>query len=503
MSHVLVQLFSAISAIWIVGKIVQQRVANAKLRNIPPVGGDGYFSSYVTAFRFFGHAKELVLEGYEKYQGRVFKIPRLTKWIVVVTSPQLVDELRKAPDECLSFEEAVNDSLQVEHTLGGPIHHDPYHIGVVRGALTKNLGVKFDEVSEEIAAAFGDEMPATNEWTKRSVSDSILQIVARASNRLFVGLPLCRNKEYLDLNIKFTIQVVVSAQLINMFPEFMKPFVGQFLTSVPKSIKLARKFLDPIILERSEKQEAHATSDSGWEDKPNDFLMWLMDIATGPQRTTHDFVMRILTVNFAAIHTSSMTFTDALYYLAAHPQYVPELRKEIENVVKKDGWSKASFQQMRKLDSFLKEVGRIAGLGGLTSARKVMKDFTFSDGTTVPAGTTVSLPSAGVHLDSKNYENPYVFNPWRFSDIRSSSSDESIKHQMSSPNIEYLLFGSGRHACPGRFFAVNELKLLLSHVLMNYDVKFDGEGGVPNATWFGASRVPDRKAEVMFRKRQM
>ncbi|EEB97378.1 hypothetical protein MPER_03314, partial [Moniliophthora perniciosa FA553] len=146
------------------------------------------------------------------------------------------------------------------YTLGGPIHHDPYHIGVVRGALTRNLGVKFDEVREEIVAAFADEMPATN--------DSIFQIVARASNRLFIGLPLCRNKEYLDLNIKFTIQVVVSSQLINMFPEFMKPFVGQFLTSVPKSIKLARKFLEPIIVERLEKQEEYANSDSKWEDKP-------------------------------------------------------------------------------------------------------------------------------------------------------------------------------------------------------------------------------------------
>ncbi|EEB93346.1 hypothetical protein MPER_08007, partial [Moniliophthora perniciosa FA553] len=78
----------------------------------------------------------------------------------------------------------------------------------------------------------------------------------------------------------------------------------------------------------------------------------------------------------------------------------------------------------------------------------------------------------------------------------------SIKHQMISPNTEYLLFGAGRHACPGRFFAVNELKLLLSHVLVNYDVRFDGEGGVPKDMRFGASRAPNRKAELMFRKRQ-
>ncbi|EEB95780.1 hypothetical protein MPER_05196, partial [Moniliophthora perniciosa FA553] len=101
----------------------------------------------------------------------------------------------------------------------------------------------------------------------------------------------------------------------------------------------------------------------------------------------------------------------------------------------------------------------------------------------------------------KHYEDPYMFNPWRFSDIR-SPSDGSIKHQMISHNTEYLLFGAGRHACPGRFFAVTQLKLLLSHVLMNYDVRFDGEGQVPKDMWFGSNRTPNKKAELMLRKRQ-
>ncbi|ESK84204.1 cytochrome p450 [Moniliophthora roreri MCA 2997] len=403
MPHVLIQLTLAVSAIWIVNKVVQRRAWNAKLRNIPSVGGDGFVSSYITASRFFGHARELISEGYEKYQGRVFKIPRLTGWDIIVTSPQLIDELRKAPDEYLSFDEAMNEAMQVKHTLTLEVsRHDVHHIAIVREQLTKNLSAKFDDVRAEIVEAFADELPVTNEWTKCSVSDAIFQIVARTSNRLFVGLPLCRKKEWLDLNIQFTFQVVISAQLIKIFPEFIKSFVGRYLTPVPKSIKLARKLLEPIIVERLEKQKA-AWPDN---DKPNDFLMWLMDDASGPQRSAYNLVMRILATNFAAIHTSSITFTDALYHLAAYPQYVPELREEIESIIKENGWSKASIQRMRKLDSFLKEVGRVAGLGGLVSTRKVMKDFIFSDGTTVPAGATVSLPAAGVHFDSVTYPFP-------------------------------------------------------------------------------------------------
>jgi len=79
---------------------------------------------------------------------------------------------------------------------------------------------------------------------------------------------------------------------------------------------------------------------------------------------------------------------------------------------------------------------------------------------------------------------------------------ESIHHQMVTPRLDYILFGIGRPACPGRFFAVNELKTLLSHVLMNYDVKMENPGQVPPPTWFGTSQLPNMKANVMFRKRK-
>jgi cytochrome P450 len=34
---------------------------------------------------------------------------------------------------------------------------------------------------------------------------------------------------------------------------------------------------------------------------------------------------------------------------------------------------------------------------------------------------------------------------------------------------EYIGFGYGIHACPGRFFAANEVKIALIFMLLNYD----------------------------------
>lgn len=44
-------------------------------------------------------------------------------------------------------------------------------------------------------------------------------------------------------------------------------------------------------------------------------LQWLMDDAEGEEKAVRALVMRILTVNFAAIHTSSMVCFVSIYIL--------------------------------------------------------------------------------------------------------------------------------------------------------------------------------------------
>jgi hypothetical protein len=33
-----------------------------------------------------------------------------------------------------------------------------------------------------------------------------------------------------------------------------------------------------------------------------------------------------------------------------------------------------------------------------------------------------------------------------------------------------LTFGYGRHACPGRFFAANEIKMIMAEILLRYEI---------------------------------
>ena len=68
--------------------------------------------------------------------------------------------MRRAPDDTLDFEEAVGRTLQLRYTLGADTADVPYHVDVVRNALTRNLNARFDDIWDEIQLAFEEEIRA-------------------------------------------------------------------------------------------------------------------------------------------------------------------------------------------------------------------------------------------------------------------------------------------------------------------------------------------------------
>jgi cytochrome P450 len=95
--------------------------------------------------------------------------------------------------------------------------------------------------------------------------------------------------------------------------------------------------------------------------------------------------------------------------------------------------------------------------------RKILQDFTFSDGSIIPAGNTVFVASYAMHHDGVStsvvtgnfimtldfhkalYDNAEQFDGFRFARMRESEG-ESTKHQMVSLSQDFVAFGNGRHA---------------------------------------------------------
>ena len=212
-----------------------------------------------------------------QYNSAPFKIAEPTRWIVILSNREHLEELAKASDDEFSFKEAINDvrhhslplklslfqrllqKIQVEHTLGPHIHHNPYHLAVLRLHLTRNLEALYPEIRDEIVTSFAEVLDLTEngeqfrltsfyhsliwkylEWKSVPALGVIQKIVCRATNRAFVGLPLCmhpvhllspsflssttlgRNPDWIDLNIRYTLDLLKSGVIIGLFPKFMR-----------------------------------------------------------------------------------------------------------------------------------------------------------------------------------------------------------------------------------------------------------------------------------------
>ncbi|KAJ7878446.1 cytochrome P450 [Mycena leptocephala] len=461
------------------------------------------------------------LEGYNRYPNGIFRVARLYHWEYIVCGPKLIKEVGNIPENVLSFYAGVEESVQgfyfslrasiragnliryqAKHTMGRAIAEDPYHQQTIRTSLTRNLHTRFPDVRDEIICSFKDVLQLQgSEWTSLPVLPTTMSIVSRVSNRLFVGLPLCRNEEYLANNIRHTIDVVRSGTIISLFPEFLRP--------QEKSNARALKFLGPLLEERLTKERELGPD---WDGKPNDLIAWLLELAEGDQRTPLDLTLRILGTNMAAIHTSSMAFTHAIFDLTMHPEHLLPMREEAERVVREEGWTKAALNSMVKIDSFLRESQRLNPTGPLVMQRRVVsKDgFRFSDGTMLPQGAFLSVAARPAHFDPSNYENPTAFDGFRFARERAehishsdpNDSQDIFKKHMISVGVDHLPFGTGKHACPGRFFAATELKAMLAHLVINYDVKAEVEGVRPPDMNFGTVTTPSATGKVLFRKKQ-
>ncbi len=153
------------------------------------------------------------------------------------------------------------------------------------------------------------------------------------------------------------------------------------------------------------------------------------------------------------------------------------------------------------------------------------KDITLRDGTVLPRGTAILATTYGIHHDGAKYENPDVFDPFRFSRVRTDLEEERVKNQLVNTSVDYLSFGHGKYAwyvhqqpsysktdiliilvqscSPGRFFAANELKALLAYIILNYDFEADDDGQAGPPKYNGLVAMPPVNAMVKFRKLEL
>ena len=298
----------------------------------------------------------------------------------------------------------------------------------------------------------------------------------------------------------FTIDAFMGAEDLRKYPtwtHWIMKYFNSHLKNARTSLVVMKRIMEPLIEERMQKLKAG-------EPVPSDMISWMINNAPPGRSFDVEFQAHCqLMVSLAAIHTTSMQSSHVWFDLAAHPEYISDLRHEIEEIRagEPDGYlSKTSMPRLKKLDSFLKESQRLNPLGALTFERKVTSDLTLPDGTTIPKGSMIGAATQEIARDPQLWKDPENFDGFRFEKLRQVAGNEN-RYQFVTTGINSMQFGHGKHACPGRFFAANEIKLILVRLITDYDVKLpEGEGRPKNIEAFSGVR-PDHEKAILMKRR--
>ncbi|KAJ7032428.1 cytochrome P450 [Mycena alexandri] len=230
---------------------------------------------------------------------------------------------------------------------------------------------------------------------------------------------------------------------------------------------------------------------------------------TEAETSAYSLAYRIILLNFGAITPTTITATNVVLDIWSTPPFqnvVSILRQEAQRVLAEHHgiWTKASVSKLIRLDSAMRESARVSGIGGSALARRVEVDLTLPNGLVIPRGNYIGVSMDGVHFDEDIYPRAHEYDAFRFSRLREETELENKPHtheDLLTTSPHFLFFSHGVHSCPGRFFATNNLKLILAHLLINYEIQFKPFPQRPKNIPVGDILAVPRTAEMLIRRR--
>ena len=168
------------------------------------------------------------------------------------------------------------------------------------------------------------------------------------------------------------------------------------------------------------------------------------------------------------INTVPATFW-TLYYVYSQPKLLEEVRSAISPHIQLSAEGPTRHVNIAEVSvecplvaSIVYETLRVQTASA--SARKVLKDTLVDGQYLLKEGFTVLIPSVEVHTTSSIWgPSSTTFDARRFC--------PNQRFETMKPASAYRAFGGGSFLCPGRFFAVNEIIIILVIMILKYDLE--------------------------------
>ncbi|CCM03429.1 uncharacterized protein FIBRA_05560 [Fibroporia radiculosa] len=445
------------------------RVAPGAQMLIPPLS-IAQWPILGSTFDFLKDQAGFTCAAYEKY-GSVFRV-YIRGHVQAVVGKEHVRDIFLNP--AFNFEEAVKDEYNLAEMIGtAQTRLEPHRllaailtphvarfVPILSGVLTRGFDVG---VGADLAAPRRvDNPPAL-----------VMDVLARATTVCFFGEELGTNAELIPVYQDFASSighfVARKSPMLALLPRVAKFWIWvkfNFYSPTAAYRETLLKHAMPIVHERRRQM-----AELGEEyERPVDSLQAYLNTVP-PDEPVDEMELGtiMLVLIFFSIHTTTKRAIVCLYNLAKYPQFIEALLEEQEDVLGRD-WADGSvgldqLQRLVKLDSFIRECLRTSNRSIALPHKIVgMDGWELPGGYVLPKGTVVNINAEDLYYAPElQGPNPREFNAWRF--VGTDKVASRIGPDM-------IVFGLGRHACPGRFFAVHELKLFVSLILKRYRVSF-------------------------------
>ncbi|KXH25882.1 hypothetical protein CNYM01_11434 [Colletotrichum nymphaeae SA-01] len=474
---------------------ILSQVLSRRLKVPTPLSED--VSDILNRKRSYGaNARKLLDKYYERFKSKPFGIDTMDG-VKVVLPLASVDELKSHP--ALSFKASIDNDALVNYTGIGGV--DAWGVHQILAKMNPSLGAYVPVFHAMIQEHLPKFLGSPTDWTPVKPYQHFFELVAILSARIMHSDEAARNPAWTNLSMSFVHTAIEYGSALKQWPPFLRPFVAYFL---PERLEKEKQWAKGREIVAKSMARKSALGGAPLENPPT----MLDHLSSGEHADkAGDLDLQLLlqmTLAVASIHTTSSSMVQVLYDLAACPEYTEELRQEVVDVLESSGgiFTKQSLAEMKKLDSWMKESLRMNAPDLTTFQRMATKPVTLKDGTYIPAGTKMELPTSAINFDASIYPDPHKFDGMR--SYRQRQEDGMAhKHSFVSVTRTELGWGFGRHACPGRFLSDVEIKLMFAEFLLNYEIKnLDGQPRSKNVE-FGVNVLPDPEHQVLIRARKV
>ncbi|XXH06065.1 U3 small nucleolar RNA-associated protein [Hypoxylon texense] len=328
----------------------------------------------------------------------------------------------------------------------------------------------------------------------------IVKLVVLSNAVSFFGKDLAKDDQFMISALAYVEETLICAEIVRLLPNFIAPIVGGIMALRLKAHQVVFDTLLPVAQQRCQERDNKLLG----QEVPYhaDCIQWIME--TSPKQnpwTAKRVVHELMAIWFGSVHALSTTITFAIHDLCLHPEYILPLREELLS----------GYQEFENtsvglplLDSFIKESARLTPVESMSTRRSALVPFTLSDGTRLQVNEWACTPVRAIMSDPRTYPAPLEFHGFRFASVEIVEKAgayfqclQAKPSKFTDLDSTFHVWGTGRMACPGRYYATAVIKVIMGQIIMNYNLKLANDDAPRWFTW-RSSILPRSNTMVVF-----